>query len=70
MHVDVAVQRVAGLDRLDELQLLVDLDDLHVRDADVGVGEERRLRLVAEDRDEGQRRQQRVMAEFGGGVSS
>ncbi len=65
--VDVAVQPVAGLDRLEELQLLVDLDDLRVRDADVGVREERRLRLVAEDRDEGQRRRQRLVAEIRGG---
>src|SRR6478735_12207023 len=44
IHVHVAVQLVAGMDRLDELEQLVDLDDLHIGDADVGAGEERGLR--------------------------
>ena len=41
VQVDVALQLVTGLDRRQELQLLVDLDDLAVGDADVGVVEER-----------------------------
>src|SRR5258705_13408920 len=55
VHVHIAVEAVAGHDRLDELQLLGDLDDLCVLDPDVGVREERRLRLVAEHRDERKR---------------
>src|ERR1700748_2369267 len=50
VHGDVAVQPVARVDRTHELELLVDLHDLRVLEGDVGVGEERRLRLVAEDR--------------------
>src|SRR5882757_5033656 len=57
VHVDVAVELVARDDRLEEPELLVDLDDLRVLDADVGAGEERRLRLVAENRDERERGQ-------------
>src|SRR6202011_1439513 len=68
VHVHIAVQLVAGLDRLQELQLLVDLDDLGVLDSDVGVREERRLRLVSEHRDERQRREEPAVAEVGGGL--
>src|ERR1700682_1960800 len=63
VDVDIAIEAIAGLDRLEELQLLVDLHDLGVLDADVGVGKERRLRLVAEHRDERQRCQDRVVPE-------
>jgi hypothetical protein len=54
VHVDIAEQMVAGVDRVQELELLVDLDDLAVGEVDVGVIEERPLRRVAEDRCEGQ----------------
>src|SRR5258707_14603106 len=54
VHVHIAIQQVARHDRLEELQLLVDLDDLCVLDPDVGIREERRLRPVAEHRDERQ----------------
>src|ERR1700710_823973 len=43
VHVHVAVQPVACVDRTQELELLVDLHDLLVLDSDVGVGEERSL---------------------------
>ena len=62
-----AVESVTGVDRLEEFQFLVDLDDLGVLDADVGVLEERPLRLVTEDADEGQCRGEPVVAELGGG---
>ena len=68
MHVDVAVQLVARLDGLEELQLLVDLDDLSVMDADVGACEERRLRLITEHTDERQRCEQPFVTEVGGGL--
>src|SRR5215213_9938153 len=68
VHVHVTVEPVTGLDRLVKLQLLVDLDDLLVLDADVGVGEERGLRLITEYADECQRREQGVVAEIGGGL--
>src|ERR1700712_349663 len=42
VKVDIAVELVAGLNRALERQLLVDLDDLLVHDADIGIGEERR----------------------------
>src|SRR3954466_15690509 len=45
VHVHVAVELIACLDRHVELQLLVNLDDLGVLDADVGAREERGLRL-------------------------
>src|ERR1700710_1274571 len=48
VDVDIAVQPVARVDRTQDLELLVDLHDLRVLDADVCVGEEGRLRLVAE----------------------
>src|SRR3954468_11383400 len=67
MDVDIAVEPIAGDDRLHELEFLVDLDDLRVLDADIGAGEERRLRLVPENRDEGQRAQQTRIAEVRGG---
>src|SRR5690348_15766789 len=66
--VDVAVQLVAGPDRRQELQYLVDMHDLSVLDFDVVVLEERTLCAVAEDRDEGQRRQQRAVTQLGGGL--
>src|SRR5215208_2217994 len=68
VHVDVAVEPVTGLDRLVNLQLLVNLDDLGVLDADVSVGEERGLRLITEYADERQGREQGFMAEVGGGL--
>src|SRR3954468_17010403 len=48
VQVDVAVQPVADLDGQQKLQLLVHLDDLGVVNADVRVGEERRLGRVSE----------------------
>src|SRR5258705_13352292 len=50
VHVDVAVEAVAPHDRLQELEILVDLGDLLVLDADVGAREEHRLRLVSQYR--------------------
>src|SRR5258705_13016269 len=42
MHVDVAIEPVARHDRREELDLLVDLDDLLVLDADIGIVEDSR----------------------------
>ena len=61
-------QPVAGLDRPVEDELLVDLDDLHGLQADVDVLEEVLLDHQREDRREGQRRDEVVVAEFGGRV--
>ena len=55
------------LDRPVEVELLVHLDDLHGLHADVDVLEEMPLDHHREDRHEGQRRDQRVVTEFGGG---
>src|SRR3954449_13409957 len=63
VHPYVAVERVALPDRLQELQLLVDLDDLFVGDRDVIGLEHGQLCLIAEHRDERQRREKRVVAE-------
>src|SRR5258708_37350825 len=62
VHIHVAVELVARMDRLAELQHLIDLDDLHVRDADVGTVEECRLRLIAGKRNERQTPQQASVA--------
>ena len=59
-------QLVTDLDRPVEEELLVDLDDLHGLHADVDVLEEVPLDHHREDRGEGQRRDERVVAEFGG----
>ena len=61
------VQLVADLDRLVVHELLVDLDDLHGLHADVDHAEEVLLNQQREDRHEGQRRDQGVVAELGGG---
>ena len=62
-----AGQLVAGLDRLVVQELLVDLDDLHGLHADVDVLEEVPLDHHREDRHEGRRRDERLVAQLGGG---
>ena len=59
-------QHVTDLDRPVEVELLVDLDDLHGLQADVDVLEEVVLDHHREDRGKGQRRDEGVVAEFGG----
>src|SRR5271156_1027197 len=68
VHIHVAVQLVADLNRLQELQHLIDLHNLLVLYADVGMREKRGLGLVAEHRDECQRCQQPVITELRGGL--
>ena len=57
---------VTDLDRPVELELLIDLDDLHGLHADVDVLKEMRLDHHREDRGKGQWRDEGVVTQFGG----